>query len=62
MAVSAQVCQDLAKLLELYRSALRDWTQARADFPDDSMEVTLATRYIEQLEAALSHHRQEHGC
>ena len=62
MAVSTDVCQDLAKLFEAYRSALRDWTEARADFSDDSTEVRLATRYVEQLEAALSRHKQEHGC
>src|SRR5260221_2924172 len=62
MPVSTPVCPDLAKLLELYRSALQDWTQARSDCADDSMEIALATRYVEQLEAALSHHRQEHGC
>jgi hypothetical protein len=62
MAVSTDVCQDLAKLFEAYRSALRDWTEARADFSDDSTEVRLANRYVEQLEAALSRHKEEHGC
>jgi hypothetical protein len=62
MKVSVEVCPDLAKLFELYRKALREWTEARAELPGDSAEITLATRYVEQLEFALSHHRQEHGC
>jgi hypothetical protein len=62
MAVSAAVCPDLATLFEVYRKALRDWTEARADWPDDSPEVILATRCVEQLEVALSHHQQDHGC
>jgi len=35
MAVSLAVCQDWVKLCEAYRSALRDWAEARADFSDD---------------------------
>jgi len=62
MAVSLDACQDCVKLFEAYRSALRDWAQARADFSKDSTEVIIATRYVEQLEAALRRHRQEHGC
>jgi len=62
MAVSLDACQDCVKLFEASRSALRDWAQARADFSKDSTEVIIATRYVEQLEAALRRHRQEHGC
>jgi hypothetical protein len=62
MAVSLEICQDWVKLCEAYRSALRHWAEARGDFSDDSTEVILATRYVEQLEEALRRHRQEHGC
>jgi hypothetical protein len=62
MAVSLDACQDWVKLIEAYRSALRNWAEVRADFSKDSTEVIIATRYVEQLEAALRSHRQEHGC
>lgn len=48
MTVSSEVCRDLAKLIEVDRAALREWTQARADLPDDSDEVILASRYMEK--------------
>jgi hypothetical protein len=62
MAVWTGVCQDLERLFDLYRLALQDLNKTRAEFPEHSTQVRLLTRYVGQLEAALSRHKQEHGC